>query len=122
MTKLSPEAVADIVARRERGQGYGYIAAIYGVSPGAVQYHCWKLGAVSPRQRMRPVPKVASVHKRGVRPFTEAEDQRLLDLSRRGKKYKEICQVLDRPITSVRMRLYYLAMCEDMAECQGGAA
>lgn len=113
--RLTADEIADIVARRERGQGYGYIAAIHKVSPGAVHYHCLKAGAVSPRQTFRPVPTDAVVRqgKRTQRCFTQAEDQQLLALSMQGLSISEISRRTGRATTSVSIRLMTLAMREE---------
>lgn len=113
--KLSPEAVSDLVARRERGWSVNRLAAHYGVSPGTVRYHCLANGAASPKARPLPNrgPMVFRTKDgRVTRRFTPAEDALMRDLSLAGIKAPTIAKRLQRPRTSVNMRLLALAMSE----------
>src|SRR4051812_18711582 len=49
--KVSAERSREIAELRERGWSYGRIAMKFGLSAGAVHYHCLKQGAVTPNTR-----------------------------------------------------------------------
>lgn len=118
MAKLSSDQVLEIADRRERGWSYARLAKAYGVSAGAIHYQCLRQGAKSPNSRRVPYFGPASISAadgRTQRRFSEAEDQRLLDLEAEGKSVSEIARVMDRPITSVRIRLMSLALHLDAA-------
>ena len=118
LRRLSEEAINDIIERRERGWGYDQLAERHGVSPGAIHYQCLKHGAVSPRQRVRPVPTEAKERigrdGRVQRCFTVAEDKQLIALESQGLSYSEISRRTGRAYTSVRIRLMSLAMREEL--------
>ncbi len=115
---LTEDEVEQLVALREQGWGYSRIAGRLGVSPGAIHYQCLKHGAVSPRQRPRPVPDQAVTRQgrdgRSQTTFTRADDERLLQLEAQGLGYTAIARAIGRGHTSVRIRLMMLALREDM--------
>ncbi|WGM45271.1 hypothetical protein KOAAANKH_00132 [Brevundimonas sp. NIBR10] len=115
--KLSDGQTAEIARlREERGWSHRRIATRFGVSTGAIQYHCLKLGAVSPRTRAnRSRGPMTMVGRDGrlQRRFTEAEDDLLLKLSLANMPLRDIAIEMKRPRTSVRLRLFTLAMRED---------
>lgn len=116
--KLTDAQIEDVIAKRERGWSYRRLAGANGVSAGAIHYQCLKHGAVSPRQRRRPVPTEPSSFVardgRTQRKFTQAEDARLLELESQGLNHRQIAGALGRAITSVRIRLMTLAIHEDI--------
>lgn len=115
--RLSEAQAAEIATlREEKGWSHRRIATRYGVSTGAVQYHCLKLGAVSPRTRAnRSRGPMTMIGKDGrlQRRFTQAEDEQLRQLSLANTPLQTIARVMARPRTSVRLRLYTLAMREE---------
>jgi Zn-dependent peptidase ImmA (M78 family) len=116
--KLTDEQIADMIERRERGWGYERLAQRYNVSPGAIHYQCLKHGAVSPKQRQRPVPTSSGERQlrdgRVQRLFTVEDDRQLLELERQGLTYNAIARQVGRAYTSVRIRLMTLALREDI--------
>ena len=119
--KITADQSTQIAELRERGWSYGRIAMKFGVSDGAIHYHCLKQGAASPRTRGKVafadmVPVLHARDGRTQRRFTPAEDAELQRLSLEGKKIREICEVTGRAPTSVRIRLMTLALHEEMAE------
>lgn len=117
--KIAPGQSEEIAELRERGWSYGRIAMKFGVSEGAIHYHCLKQGAVSPRGRGRIAfadqtkPCLVAKDGRTQRRFSPAEDAQLQRLSVEGKKISEICEIMGRAPTSVRMRLMTLALHEE---------
>lgn len=110
VVRLTPDQVQEICALREQGWGHRTLAKRFGVSTGAIHYHCLKHGAISPTQ----------VGPNGVRPqsgraFTPDEDARLVELAMTGISYRAIAIKLARPYTSVRIRLLTLAMHDEIA-------
>lgn len=116
--KLTDEQIADLIDRRERGWSYERLAQRYGVSPGAIHYQCLKHGAVSPKQRQRPVPTEpghrTTRNGRVQRLFTVEDDRQLLELEHQGLTYNAIARHVGRAYTSVRIRLMTLALREDI--------
>lgn len=113
MAKLTPDQVREIADRRERGWSYGRLAQRYGVSTGAIHYQCLKQGAVSPRSRAptRRGPGVFQANDgRTQKRFTEEEDARILALENDGLSADAIARALNRPRTSIRIRLMTLAL------------
>lgn len=119
--KLTAEQSAEIADLRERGWSYGRIAMKFGVSDGAVHYHCLKQGAFSPKtcgpvayaDQQKPV--VVAKDGRTQRRFSPEDDAQLQNLALSGKKLREICELTGRAPTSVRMRLMTLALHDEMA-------
>lgn len=123
---LNEEQIEQLVAWREQGWGRCRIAEALGVSRSAVHYQCLKHGAVSPKQRARPVPENAITRcgrdGRSQTTFTRADDERLLQLEAAGLTYSAIADVMGRPRTSIRVRLMMLALREDMPMADAAAA
>ncbi len=118
MSKLTPEAVREIADRRERGWSYARLARHYGVSPGAIHYQCLRQGARSPKSRIQPYvprPPIVAGDGRVQRRFTPEEDARLQRLAQSDWPVARIAREMDRPITSVRIRLMTLALHEEAA-------
>ncbi len=120
--KLNRSQVDELATLRERGWSYKSIAAKFNVSPGTVYYHCLREGAISPRQRCRPVPTephsfIAGDGRRQSR-FTQADDARLLQLEGEGFSLSKIAREMQRPRTSVRMRLMLLALREELPSAE----
>lgn len=117
--KLTAEQVEQLVAWREEGRSYGWIASRLGITNGGVHYQCLKHGAISPRQRGRSTvggPAVFTASDGRVqRRFTPEEDRQLIALELEGLGYAEIATRLGRPRTSVRIRLMTLAQHEEIA-------
>lgn len=119
MSKLTDQQIEQLVAWRERGKSYRFIAGQLGVSDSAVHYQCLKHGAISPCQRGRhpnggPASFVAG-NGRTQRRFSPDEDRQLVDLEMEGLSYTAIARKLGRPNTSVRIRLMTLAMHDEIA-------
>lgn len=94
MKRLSPDQKMQVaVLREERGLSYGQIAARFGVSSSAVQYHCITAGALSPRRRpaFSRGPRLVRCRDGWViRRFTADEDALLLALAAEGLGAKAI--------------------------------
>lgn len=103
----------EIAEMRERGLTYAQIARRFNVSTSAVQYHCLEQGAVHPQRPLKRRPNQKIV--RG-RPFTTEEDERMLELSRRGMTPYRIAKTIGRPNNSVRTRLLVMALAEEAEE------
>jgi hypothetical protein len=120
MSKLSPQQVLEIAELRERGWSYWRLAQRFGVSDGAIHYHCLKQGAVSPRTRgkldVAGQPPILRRDGKVQRRFSQQEDARIQALSMQGLKPAKIAERVGRAPTSVRMRLMALALHEEMAE------
>lgn len=119
--KYSDAEVADAVEMREAGVARAEIARRLGMSIGAVDYHCLRLGAVAPAARIVPSPPRTMEARRGdhvVRRFSPAEDARLLKLEAAGIAVNEIARRLGRPANSVRGRLQTLARHEALQEAE----
>lgn len=117
--KLTPDQVEQIAELRERGWSYHRLGMKFGVSDGAIHYQCLKAGAVSPRTRGKVAdshlqPLVHAKDGRTQRRFSPQEDEQLQRLSLEGRKIGEICEIMGRAPTSVRMRLMTLALHEEM--------
>jgi DNA-directed RNA polymerase specialized sigma24 family protein len=116
---LTEPQISQLIAWRERGRSYAWIAGQLGVSAGAVHYQCLKQNAVSPRQRgreaWRPRAPILNSDGRTQRRFTPDEDEQLLELEAQGLSIAAIAKLMDRPRTSVRIRLMTLAQHEEIA-------
>lgn len=114
MTTLSEAQRIELTSlREERGLSYGQLAARFGVTESAAQYHCITAGALTPRRRpacSRGPRIVACRDGRTIRRFTAEEDARLLDLAAQGHGPKRIARMVGRASSSVRMRLANLAL------------
>ena len=111
--RLTDEQIERAAAMRERGLSFGQIAQRLGVSPGAVSWHCLRLGAERPNAGpLRAPPNEPVVFKRGaheIRPFTAVEDAQLLELASKGLSRAAIGRALGRKHNSVMGRLMTLA-------------
>jgi AraC-like DNA-binding protein len=113
--KLDAADPAHIAELREKGWSYTRLAQKFGVSEGAIHYHCMAQGAVSPRTspgRKGPAEVVGS---NGVRQrrFSEAEDAEILRLRGEGATISAIARSLGRANTSVRVRAMTLELRAD---------
>lgn len=103
-TETDKETITDL---RERGWSVNRIAGQLTLTPSTVQYWANRLGAW-PEGRKPPKPKARKPFKRNgrtVRPFTEAEDVRILAMRLDGASFSEIGRELRRPHNSITMRL-----------------
>ena len=124
---LTPEQIVELVDLRERGLSYGAIARRFGVSPGAVAWHCLKEAAERPGQPPKPrdVPTEPRIYRRGkhvVRGFTQAEDQLLLELERTGMHLSQIAKRLGRQRNSIVGRLMTLARRDERQDAFASAS
>lgn len=114
MTRLTEKQGQEIAQlREERGWSYRRIALRYGVSTSAVHHQCLRRGAVSPTPRApRRVGPLEMVGRDGrtLRRFTQAEDERLLQLEAEGLGLQQIAEHLGRHRSSIRVRLLALAL------------
>ncbi|MBU2360407.1 MAG: hypothetical protein KKB02_16010 [Alphaproteobacteria bacterium] len=109
--KYGDATIAEAVARRERGECRGQIAADLKMSLGAVDYHCLAQG-VTPGGRPIRFRNTSAVVTRGghmVRLFTPAEDARAQAMRIEGMGIAAIARILGRKPVSVRSRLQALA-------------
>lgn len=116
--KVSDEDSQRIGELRERGWSYARIAGKFGISTGAVHYHCLKQGAFTPRSPGKrgakgPQDFVARDGRRQRR-FTDAEDAEIQRLSMEGVPTHRIAEHVGRAVTSIRIRLMTLALHDEM--------
>jgi hypothetical protein len=101
--KLTREQIDEIVRLREDEKWTTHrIAKHTGISQAGVNYQLLRAG-VDPWDAENHPPT-----QKPRRPFTPEEDARLLALGREGKGPWQIARALDRPDTSVRIRLMTL--------------
>ncbi|WP_312595739.1 hypothetical protein [Brevundimonas sp.] len=114
MARLTEQQIIEMAERREKGWSYGRLARTYGVTPGAVHYQCLRQGARSPNEtglQAQANPRVIHLaNGRVQRRFSATEDQKMQSLALAGQGPSAIARSLDRPLTSVRMRLMALAL------------
>lgn len=114
MPRLTEQQIIEMAERREKGWSYGRLARAYGVTPGAVHYQCLRQGARSPNEtglQARAAPLVIRLSNGRVQKrFTASEDQQMQSLALSGLGPSAIARSLDRPLTSVRVRLMALAL------------
>ena len=123
---LTQDELDRIVAMREKGYGYAVIGKTIGCSPGAVSWHCARLGVEPPKIQWplrvlrvgSNLPTTYERKGRTVRLFTPEEDQTLLQMREDGHSITEICKKLDRRSNSVIGRLMALARREARNEAQ----
>lgn len=115
---LTPAQVHTIGELREAGVTHSEIARRLEVSVYTVEWCCLKLGIFPPEGPIkRRIPsKVMQRNGRQVRPFTQAEDRRLLELEAQGLRHFEIARALGRRQNSVLARLRTLARWETHRE------
>lgn len=112
-SRFSEATLLKAAELREAGVGPTEIAKRLGMSRGAVDHHCLRLGAYAPvteRDLRRDLrrdhgPLVAGK----IRRFTDDEDRRLLELERDGLNPSEIGRALGRRPHSITARLMILA-------------
>lgn len=118
--KLSDAQIVELIEKREKGWSHGALADWFGISKAGIHYQCLKAGAISPNQRIVPVPTQSTSFVAGdgrtQRRFTQAEDVRLLELEAQGLNYSAIAVQIGRARTSVRIRIMTLALREGIAE------
>lgn len=118
--KLSADQVAEIARLRETGWSYKRLADRFNVSPGAIHYQCLREGALSPRAQPRRTAMAGMVitgpSGRVQRRFSAEEDATLLALRGAGMSMLAVARAMDRPITSVRIRVMTLALDEEREE------
>ncbi|WP_299846359.1 hypothetical protein [uncultured Paracoccus sp.] len=109
-----PDALLDeAAALRETGMSFEAIARRLRMSPGAVSWHCLRLGADSPNTRGKlpavtgPMTVTRSGHK--VRRFSASEDATITRMDLDGATTAGIAHRLGRPWNSVRGRQMTLA-------------
>lgn len=116
--KLTNEQVEWACEKREAGWSTDRIGKSLGVSAGAINYQCLKHGAFSPNQRRTETPaeRITYTGKDGrtFRTFTPDEDEQLLALRQAGTKISDIGKLMNRGLTSVRMRLMLLEIREEL--------
>lgn len=126
--KLTDQQIAKATELRERGLSVRRIAALIGgISEGALNWHFLKAGVESPRTskgQFRATTTPGAVEGRGaavIRRYSEAEDQKLLELAAQGLSHSEIGRRLDPPRrpNSVAGRLLTLARRDARAEERG---
>lgn len=120
---LSDDQLTEMCEWREAGVPCAQIAARFArqgteISAGSIRWQCLREGAYSPKARLRPERRDVPAMRNGfaVRPFSEDDDRRLLDLESQGLNYSEIARRLSRQPNSIRGRLYTLAQYEAVAE------
>ena len=115
MSKVTPSSAQEMAELLEAGWSYKRISMRFGVTKGAVHYHCLQQGAVSPRTRRQNVGPGVVVCKNGVvqRRFSPAEDAEIDRLATGGKTPTQIARALKRPYTSIRVRILTLGLRAD---------
>lgn len=117
MKRLTEQQRIEIAELREAGWSYRRLALRFGVSDGAIHYHCLKQGALSPRYGGKVDVSAQSPLLRSdgriQRRFTAQEDDQMQALSREGLSPNRIAERMGRAPTSVRMRLMALAYHEE---------
>lgn len=116
--KITEAQSVEIAELREKGWSYRRIAEKFGISDGAVHYHCLKQGAFTPKTRgkvdVSGQPPVKAKDGRTQRRFTPAEDERMQELSLKGYAPLAIGRLMGRAPTSIRIRLMTLALHDEM--------
>ena len=102
---------------REHGQGVERIARDTGLTRGQVSYLCLKHGAIAPQQVHRNVKRVTAMRNgHVVRPFTEEEDKKLLEMEAAGMGIAAMSKALGRRHNSCHGRLMTLARQDELIE------
>lgn len=125
--RLSEDQIDRIFELREdRGYSMGRIARVVGCSEGAVAWRLLTMGVDTHEQHpLTPVPTEPKVYQRRtgqVRRFTQAEDERLLELRAAGLGPKAIGRALNRKSHCITARLHTLARRQARLEAQGQGA
>jgi len=120
VSKYCEAAIERAVELREQGLTYAAAAQRTGMSPGAVEYYCLKLGAEGPRDTPpADAPTGPMVLRRKghiVRRFTSDEDRQMLEMESAGLARAEIARRLGRRQHSISSRLMTLARREAREE------
>lgn len=109
--KYSDEQLNEAAELREAGMSLGAIAKRLGMSSGAVNWHCLRLGADTP-QRSKRQPQGPMVMQRSghtVRRFTPDEDRKIREMAQQGAGASAIARSLGRKHNSIIGRLMTLA-------------
>ena len=111
--KYTRDQIETAARMREEGKTVGQIALKLGMSQQAVDWHCLREGADSPKTRKNIVGDIGPmvVHRGGhvVRRITAEEDQKLLELEAQGMTKSQIGRALGRRPNSITARLLTLA-------------
>ena len=116
MTDAECDRVAELI---EQGRTHAEIAALIGKSKGSVSWAVLKTGAVGPRTLLRTTTRVLKPYERNgrvVRPFSQSEDDKILELEGQGLPRCKIGRLLGRNPRSIKGRLYTLARHQEAAE------
>ncbi|MCA0366777.1 MAG: hypothetical protein LCH57_01765 [Proteobacteria bacterium] len=117
MGRMTEQQISEMADRREKGWSYGRLARAYGVTPGAIHYQCLRQGARSPHEtglQTQTEPRLVRMSDGRVQKrFTTAEDEAMQALALAGHGVSTIAREMNRPLTSVRMRLMSLALRQD---------
>lgn len=123
--KYSDEIIGQAAELRERGLSFGQIALRLGMSASAVDWHCLKLGADSPKTAtqiiVRRQPMVMRRGSHVVRLFSEDEDRQLIALSLAEATIADMSRALNRRHNSIKGRLMTLARIEARKEARDAA-
>lgn len=115
--RMTPEQVDEALALRERGGwSIARLAERYGVSMGAISYHCLAGGAESPKPPRLQARQQRTEIRRGdrvVRRFTLDEDRVILKLKAEGVSNSAIGERLDRRPHTIRGRVLTLMRHQD---------
>lgn len=118
--KYSQETLDEAARLRETGLSLTRIAEQLSMSPGAVYWHCLRLGADAPKAKPLSARALGPAEmRRGnhvLRRFTAEEDARLLEMEATGARVFEIARALKRKPNSVRGRMMTLARHEARQE------
>ena len=105
LRKYSRAQVSRAVRLVSEGKSYAKAARIVGMTEPAVRNHCVGAGVL---------PKGRNGHRQafapGARPFTDAEDNAIVEGRAFGRTFSSIAADLGRPRTSVRSRLLTLQL------------
>lgn len=119
-SRFSEATLLKAAELREAGVGPTEIAKRLGMSRGAVDHHCLRLGAYAPateRDLQRDLRRDHGPIAAGkIRRFTDEEDRQLLALERDGLNPSEIGRALCRRPHSITARLMILARREARLE------
>lgn len=120
-SQIPAETIDTIAEMREAGKPLKAIALATGVHYRTCQYHAGRLGAIAPNPARVPQRHAECIRSgRVVRPFTEAEDQKITAWSIAGVPLIEMGRRLNRKHNSILNRLRTLARREAMQEANHG--
>lgn len=113
---VTPPQVEKILELADAGMQQKAIAAAVGVTVGAVAGVTLKYGVMLGKIRVKPCRRPMMRKGVLVRPFTEEEDRRLLELDLQGARVVDMAQALDRRQHSIIARLRTIARWETHME------